>query len=343
MKKKSKIKTNKQEELQSLSLCILSIRKIIEAHITEPIEEDKELHSSYYLTEVDKLSELLKTPTGLSTVKNPKKLIESLTSNLILNKGKTDFAKKQLNNADDCTSAAWGDIQKNRDYKNVRPTTGFDKNDPLKIFLEEFLTKKQKLNKENLKEKKTLPQDKSTFNLGITEAVQWNKVVLKVKEGKKDLEIFYDGNLIKTASYIELGFSANKKNHKPNKSWYLLIALSALQKTDIQQATPEQIKFMLKETSRNEISKDNVYKTKERLSNVLKFIFNTIEKPFVDRIEYYEPIFKILPEPVLRNEEIWSARLNNDESQEPLYFKDDIDGNDNEEDLLSEENLDKEN
>jgi len=37
----------------------------------------------------------------------------------------------------------------------------------------------------------------------------------------------------------------------------------------------------------------------------LRAIFKTDDNPFHDRRDYYEPKFTILPEPVLRHEEVW--------------------------------------
>lgn len=153
--------------------------------------------------------------------------------------------------------------------------------------------------------KKPIQKKKNNLNLIFPEAVQWEKVVLKLKEGGNDIEIHYDGKHIKTASYIELDFSANKKNHKPDRKWGLLSILSVLQNEDIRKATPDNLMSMLGRYSGNTIKKDNIHQTKKLLSEALKERFGTKENPFTDNKIYYEPRFKILPDPMMRNNEMW--------------------------------------
>lgn len=156
-----------------------------------------------------------------------------------------------------------------------------------------------------LKPKSTSPKSKHTTDLVFPEVVQWCKVLLKVKEGGMDLEIWYDGKHIKTADYIELGFSATKKNHKSDRRWELLLALSALQMKDIKQATPNILIGMLKSYGGRPIKRENLHKIKQLLSRALKSIFETDEDPFTNSKKYYEPRFTILPVPILRNEKPW--------------------------------------
>lgn len=153
--------------------------------------------------------------------------------------------------------------------------------------------------------KKPLQRKKNSLNLIFPEAVQWGKVVLKLKEGAQDIEILYDGKHIKTASYIELGFSANKKNHKPDRKWGLLSVLSYLQNEDIRKATPDNLMQMLGGYSGRAVKKANIHQTKRLLSETLKARFDTKENPFTDNKIYYEPKFKILPDPMMRTKELW--------------------------------------
>lgn len=130
------------EDLRKLSQSIVNIRRMIEAHCTEHIEEDKELNSTYYFPEIRKLSELLRAHTGISTVPDQEILLASLADDLLLNKCKTARAKKQIDDADDCLSVALGKVQKKRGYSS-KPTTGLEEG-PLKDYLKNFLAAKRK-------------------------------------------------------------------------------------------------------------------------------------------------------------------------------------------------------
>lgn len=146
---------------------------------------------------------------------------------------------------------------------------------------------------------------KHTVELTFPEVVKWEKVVLKIKEGLQDVEIWYDNQHIKTTDYIALGFSANKKDHKTDKKWKFLCILSVLQNEDIKQATPENLMQMLAKHSNRVTTRASVHTTKKILSKALRAIFKTSEDPFTGNKKYYEPRFKILPEPILRNKELW--------------------------------------
>lgn len=146
---------------------------------------------------------------------------------------------------------------------------------------------------------------KSKIELNFPEIVQWEKVVLKIKEGMEEVEIWYDERHIQTANYVDLGFSSNKKEHKPDRKWNLLNIFSVMQNTDITQATPTNLMPMLARYSGHAIKMTNVHQTKKLLSNHLRNIFKTGDNPFTGNKKYYEPKFKILPEPSLRNKELW--------------------------------------
>ena len=166
-------------------------------------------------------------------------------------------------------------------------------------------------------------KDKNIFKFDFVQPIQWDGLTLKIKDGKEDLEVAYKDKALGTKNYIDLGFSSNTKNHKPNRGWQLLVILSVFQLRNITEATPANIGPMFKNhTGGNGITKENVYQTKRILSDTLKTIFKTNEDPFTDKKEFYEPIFTILPEPGLRHPEIWSSRIKNNESQEPSFFED---------------------
>ncbi|MGB2580506.1 MAG: hypothetical protein WBC83_02325, partial [Minisyncoccia bacterium] len=78
------------EDLRKLSQCIVNIKRIIEAHCVEPIDEDKDLSHTFYEPEILKLSELLRTPIGTSILPDQDVLLASLADDMLLNKGKTE-------------------------------------------------------------------------------------------------------------------------------------------------------------------------------------------------------------------------------------------------------------
>lgn len=191
-------------------------------------------------------------------------------------------------------------LNKNEEFGKIDGKNAQDITVQIENLINRFKKKLERWSTKNIVGKK-----KSIIELIFPETVQWEKVTIKIKDGAKDAEIFYNDKHIKTANYIELGFSANKLNPKINKEWLLLTILSVLQNEDIKQATPENLRCMLGRDSKSErIEIDTVHQTKKRLSDALKDIFKTNKDPFVENRTYYEPKFKILPEPMMRNEEL---------------------------------------
>lgn len=153
---------------------------------------------------------------------------------------------------------------------------------------------------------------KHTVNLFFSEVVKWEKVKIKIKDGLQDAEIWYDDKHIKTVSYVDLGFSANKKDHKPDRKWNFLCILAVLQNEDITQATPNNLMPMLAKHSGRVTKVSNVHQTKKSLTKSLREIFRTSVDPFIKNRIYYEPKFKILPETMMRRKDLWTqgGRLN---------------------------------
>ena len=188
----------------------------------------------------------------------------------------------------------------------------------------------EKINKsENiLAKKREKKRDKNIFKFDFPKPIQWGELTLKIKDGKEDVEVVYKDKYYGTKSYIDLGFSSNTKNHKPNRLWNLLMMLSIFQNGNITGATSANIGPMFENhTGGFGIKKENFYQTKKLLSDALKTIFGTEEDPFIDRTkidrkEYYELLFTILPEPALRNEDPWSKRLMTGESPKPFFIED---------------------
>jgi hypothetical protein len=143
----------------------------------------------------------------------------------------------------------------------------------------------------------------SPIELSFPEPVQWEKVTLKIKDGRQELEIFYDNSHIITADYIRLQFFTGKKQQKTDRQWGFLCALATLVATDIKQATAENMRSMI--TKGKTVSANNVQQAKKSFAERLKVIFQTRDDPFHDTRDYYEPKFAILPEPSLRREKLW--------------------------------------
>jgi hypothetical protein len=154
------------------------------------------------------------------------------------------------------------------------------------------------------------------IELAFPEPVQWEKVALKIKEGKQEIEVLYDKSHIITADYIRLGFFSGKRQQKPDRRWGFLCALATLAATDIKQATAENMCGMI--TQGKTLSVNNVQQVKKSFVEQLQIIFKTRDDPFQDRRDYYEPKFAILPEPSLRCGEVWpqGGRLNENRGNE---------------------------
>lgn len=148
-----------------------------------------------------------------------------------------------------------------------------------------------------------LRRKKDVIELSFPEPVQWEKVTLKFMVGNRDIEIFYDNKLIKTADHVELGFYSGEKQQKPNRMWQFLIALSTLFMKNIVQATPDNLRIMF---APPKVSSENVQQIKRQLVKKLCDLFDTDADPFREYRGYYFPKFKILPEPELRTERPWS-------------------------------------
>ncbi|OGF60525.1 hypothetical protein A3C05_03440 [Candidatus Giovannonibacteria bacterium RIFCSPHIGHO2_02_FULL_45_40] len=163
-------------------------------------------------------------------------------------------------------------------------------------------------------------KNKATIKLSFPELVKWERVMLKMKDGMREIEIFYNKKHIKTADYIELGFFIGKKQQKQDRQWGFLSALSVLAGTNhIEEATPEKMRTMITSTSdQKNITAGSVHQIKSNLAKQLQMVFETNDAPFHDRRDYYEPKFTILPEPDLRREEPYpqGGRLNENRGYE---------------------------
>lgn len=156
----------------------------------------------------------------------------------------------------------------------------------------------------------------SPIELPFPEPVQWEKVTLKIKDGRQEVEIFYNNDHIITADYIRLGFFVGSRQQKPDRQWGFLCALATLAATDIKQATAENMRSMI--TQDKTLSANNVQQVKKLFAERLQEIFKTSDDPFHNKREHYEPKFKILPEPTLRRETLWTqgGRLNENRGDE---------------------------
>lgn len=155
---------------------------------------------------------------------------------------------------------------------------------------------------------------KGTVDLSFPEIVQFDKVLIKMQAGAQDIEIWYHKQHIITANYVELGFSSTKKNHKPNRNWAFLSIISALQNEDITKATADNLMPMLAKYTGKAISRPNVHQTKRQLTKAFRTLFKTSDNPFIENKQYYQPKFRILPIPELRQKEVWKQGGSLDEN-----------------------------
>lgn len=153
---------------------------------------------------------------------------------------------------------------------------------------------------------------KETVNLLFPEPVVWEKVMLKMKTGLREMEIYYNNRFIETADYVQLGFFTGKKAEKQDRQWNFLCALSVLSATDITQATASNMRRMVAKDSQTTVSTGNVHQIKRTLVKRLRALFKTEDDPFYERRGYYAPRFKVLPETELRRDTLrkQGGRLN---------------------------------
>ncbi len=159
---------------------------------------------------------------------------------------------------------------------------------------------------------------KHTIDLPLPEAMQWEKVTLKMKNGLKEVEIWYDDKHLATVDYIQLGFFRGSKQKNPDRSWGFICALSAFSATDMTQATAANMRPMIAVNVKTSLTTGNVHQIKKTLMNRMRAIFKTDENPFHDTRNYYHPRFTLLPSPELRQEEVWQqgGKLNENLSYE---------------------------
>ena len=143
---------------------------------------------------------------------------------------------------------------------------------------------------------------KSVIDLTFPEMVKWEKVTIKIKEGLQDVEIWYGGEFVEATDYIKLGFYSGEKEKIPDRKWTFLTILSVYRATDIKEATVANMATSLSHQTKKQIKPATVHQIKSGLAKELRGIFKTGDNPFHDHKNYYEPRFKLLPEPALRAE-----------------------------------------
>ncbi len=233
-----------------------------------------------------------------------------LPNDILFHRFETINALREIEEADHYLSMALGEIQVEREKNsNYIATTGV-KDDMLRKEIEDFLAeKKLKINGEksstNISKK-----GKHSVALDIAEKMEWDKVEIKFCEGDAEVEIFYDKIFKGKYSFTDLGFFKGKKDSfKKDNSWYFLYALSSYYKKE-NEATIENLANNMSELIEKKFKNDSVHHIKMTCKNKMYLIFNTKEDPFIHNGKYYQPKFKLLPIPLLRNEELWSTRGN---------------------------------
>jgi hypothetical protein len=174
--KTNKIDIETSKYLQKVSQHIYNIRKIMDAHYTAPIGEDKDL-DYFYLEETAWLGKLL----DQSKVISLGNIYKYLSRNLMFNRGKTKSAQKELDTADDFIRVALGKVQalRHKYYGSSIPTQGLEEG-PLKIHLTKFLTEKQ-INVETSQK----PKLKIEYNEKIGQLVFNGKYTIEIEGVQK--------------------------------------------------------------------------------------------------------------------------------------------------------------
>jgi len=171
--------------------------------------------------------------------------------------------------------------------------------------LNDYIGEENPLMKKMSKEK----NGKKIINIDFPEEVKWENVKIKIKDNLKYIQIYYKKKFIKEISYEEIGFNANKKESKEDRQWALLLILSKLNNTEVNnKITPDELSRMLTNYTKKQINKENIHQIKKKLSEKLKQIFKTEEDPFFDYKEkgFYKTKFELIPETELRGDgEIW--------------------------------------
>jgi hypothetical protein len=262
----------KQDTLRRLSQSVKNITEIIDAHVIEPIGEDKEMTNSYYFPERENLRKLLKNNyVGLSLNIDTKKLSKSLPYNLLLNKAQTEKAKMQLDQARDVLSDALGKIQINRKYNNTKPTTGLESG-RLKVFLDEFIAKKEKMRTSIFGKKEIIYKKSKKTELSIPELpedLNWEEITIRFLNGD-EVQITAK-ELVRQTNYELMGFQ-DQKTKNPNLQWEFLKVLSLKN-------------GYLHWDNNNELDTKTINRVKQQkkaLSDKLKIYFHTVkDDPFL--------------------------------------------------------------
>lgn len=128
---------------------------------------------------------------------------------------------------------------------------------------------------------------------------KWENLELAFDEELQGLKVSYKKKYHGTFDFVQLGFSATIKNHKIDQRWNLLTRLSVYSTVKGHSANPKELARSMGTTV------GNIHRIKSDLSSKLQELFKTDISPFVDRKDLYQPVFKLLPSPSLRHEELW--------------------------------------
>lgn len=278
MTKKRKTKINKEDEikeyLKGLSQHIYNLRKIIDAHLTEPIEEDKDLNF-FYLNEKDNLDNLLKSPVG-NTIVSLKKI--KLSTDLMFNRGKTKSAQKQLDDAEDFLRAALGKVQsvRHKYYNSSIPVQGLE-DGLLKDYLVNFLDKKRR---DRDPQDRNLVRRKNKVSLIGFPRTEWAKVSLKFIDDTNAL--LSDSRETKPIVPESIG-CIDGRNQKTDNAWVFLLSVARgegstkpLRKIDriAQVKQKQKITDILRKIFKNdtdpfEAEKGGIYKAKFQIGYII--------------------------------------------------------------------------
>ncbi|MEI8223786.1 MAG: hypothetical protein WCG20_01545 [bacterium] len=177
-----------KEYRRALSQSVYNLRKIIDAHFTEPVDDDKVL-SFLYWKELDILNKLIASPIGSSVLS-----IDDIEvpRDLMFNKKITPEEIQEVNAANNCIKKALGKVQSMRQeyYSNNLPSQGLEDCE-LKTLLIKLLEKKNSGNISSGKPKlKNLYFDPKSGILSNS----YGKSTQKISGApRKLLECFFEG------------------------------------------------------------------------------------------------------------------------------------------------------
>jgi len=163
--------------------------------------------------------------------------------------------------------------------------------------------------------------DKNISNpplIKLPQKTDWEDIEIRFKNGY-DVEIYCKKEFLEKSNHEKMKFyRRGTKDKKPDVQWRFLQTLSTFcVDKKIIKPTISDIAYSLK------VKKDNCMKIKEKLSEKLQENFGIDKDPFYNYKDrgYYQTIFKLTPEPMLRRSgEVWKTASGYEETPKKKYL-----------------------